>query len=350
MPGLIDCHVHVVACLADLGAVRRLPASYVAVQAVDRMRSSLVRGFTRLRDVGGADWGLARAARESRTPLPHLHYGGPALSQTGGHGDMRLPGEPQDSGTLHGGISRIVDGPDELRRAAREELRLGASHIKLMLSGGVASPTDPLERAQYSIEEISAVVAEAAATGRYVAGHCYTGEAVSRAVRNGVRSVEHGNLADDAALADIAAQGAWLVPTLSTYALLGREGRQHGVPDASLDKIGNLLEAGLDSVARAHALGVPMALGSDLLGPMHADQSEEFALRARVQPWPDVVRSATIGGASLLGLEGQVGEVRDGMVADLIALDQDPLSSPSVLSHAQRHLTLVMVEGRTWLP
>lgn len=348
LPGLIDCHVHVVAGTPNLSALRRRSASHVAVQAAARMRSSVLSGFTRLRDVGGADWGLAAAAREQVFPAPHLHYGGPALSQTGGHGDMREPGEPSHA-TAYPGISRVVDGADAVRRAAREELRLGASHIKMMLSGGVASPTDPLEAPQYSAEEISAAVAEAGALGRYVAGHCYTGPAVSRAVQLGIRSIEHGNFADDTSLKEILDAGAFLVPTLATYRYLAEEGEAHGLPPASQAKVGNLFDAGLDALDRAWRIGVPVAFGTDLLGPMHRHQAREFELRARVQPLADVIRSATTVAAQLLGIDDHVGLVRPGFAADLVAYDRDPLSTPAVLADPARHLRMVMVGGRILL-
>lgn len=345
LPGLIDCHVHVIACTADLPALRRMPASYVAVQAAARMWSSLRRGFTRLRDVGGADWGLAKAAAEQAFPAPHLHFGGPALSQTGGHGDMRGRGE-RSHDSPHPGISRVVDGADAVRQAAREELRLGASHLKMMLSGGVASPTDALDAPQYSAEEVTAAVEEASAAGKYVAGHCYSAASVSRAVRLGVRSIEHGNFADEAALKEIKAAGAVLVPTLSTYKYLADEGRAAGLPAESQAKVGDLFDAGLDALARAGEAAVPIAFGTDLLGAMHRHQAREFELRARVQPLLDVVRSATLVGARLLGVDHLAGDVRPGLLADLTAWREDPLSTPEVLSRPEDHLRLVTVAGR----
>ncbi len=344
MPGLIDAHVHLVAGTADLSGLRHWSPSYTAMHAQKRMTMSLEAGFTRLRDAGGADWGLAQAAEEHLVPAPAVHFGGLALSQTGGHGDMRVVGEECDC-TASPGISRVVNGPDELRVAVREQARLGASHIKLMLSGGVASPTDRMDGSQYSVEEISAVVDEAQRAGIYVAGHCYTSEAITRAVKLGVRSIEHGNQADNATLDLMAEVGAYLVPTLSTYYYLVEHGREVGLPSSSHAKLGRILEDGLDTLKRAADAGVRIAFGTDLLGPLHEFQPQEFAIRAQVLPMRDVIKSATLMGAELLALSGEVGRIAPGYRADLIVVDGDPAREDSPLSDPKRHLRMVMRDG-----
>jgi len=344
MPGLIDAHVHLVAGTADLSGLRLWSPSYAALHARIRMESSLRAGFTRVRDVGGADWGLARAAHEHLVASPAVHYGGLALSQTGGHGDMRLVGEDCDC-TSTPGISRVVNGVDDLRVVVREQVRLGASHIKLMLSGGVASPTDRMDRSQYSEPEIKAVVDEAQRAGIYVAGHCYTSEAISRAVKCGVRSIEHGNRADNATLDLMANSETFLVPTLSTYYYLGRNGQNVDLPASSLAKLGGIFEDGLDCIARAVAAGVKVAFGTDLIGPLHAYQSQEFAIRGTVLPMAEVIRSATVVNAELLGIETEVGRVLPGYRADLIAIDGDPSKHPSPLADPDDHLRLVIRDG-----
>lgn len=343
LPGLIDCHVHLVAHTADLGLVRHSSPTYLGIRAAARAATSVRLGFTRLRDVGGADFGIAAACAESHFPTSHVHAGGPALSQTGGHGDMRAPHEVGEH-TASWGISRTVDGVESLRQVTREQIRQGAEHIKLMLSGGVASPSDPLEALQYSDEEVAVVVAESLAAGRYVAGHCYTSEAINRGIRLGVRTIEHGNFADDETLGVVRDAEAFLVPTLATYWYLAREGREHGLPAASIAKVDGLFEAGLDALDRACRQGVSVAFGSDLLGDLHDHQAAEFALRAQVQPVIETIRSATSVAAALLGLD-DVGLVAPGYLADLVAYDENPLEG-GILSEPSSHLELVVKAGQ----
>lgn len=344
LPGLIDCHVHATAVTGDFSGLRTWPASYVQAHASRGLEAMVRRGFTRVRDVGGADWGLALSLDEGLINGPRLHFGGFSLSQTGGHGDARSRGE--DCGCAsQSGLSRVVDGPDNLRVAVREEARRGAHHIKLMVSGGVASPTDVLERDQYSDAEISASVDEAARAGLYVAGHAYMPDAIDRAVRLGVRSIEHANYLDEDSLATVLFHEAYLVPTLITYSMLRSEGAAAGVPLGSLSKLGDLSDAGLRALAMAAQAGAKVAFGTDLLGSMQVHQTEEFLLRAQVQPVADVIRSATVVSAELLGIADTVGLIEAGYVADLIAVSANPLADAAVLARPEDHLRLVMIDG-----
>jgi imidazolonepropionase-like amidohydrolase len=344
LPGLIDCHVHATAVTGDLSGMRTWPASYVQAHASRGLEAMVRRGFTRVRDVGGADWGLAMALEEGLINGPRLHFGGFSLSQTGGHGDARARGE--DCGCAsRSGLSRVVDGPDNLRVAVRDEARRGAHHIKLMVSGGVASPTDRLERDQYSDAEISAAVDEAARAGLYVAGHAYMAHAIDRAVRLGVRTIEHANYLDEASLATVLSHEAYLVPTLITYSKLRSEGAAAGVPLDSLSKIGDLSDAGLRSLAMAAEAGAKVAFGTDLLGSMQVHQTEEFLLRAQVQSIADVIRSATVVSAELLGIADTVGLIEAGYVADLIAVSGNPLLDAAVLARPEVSLRLVLIDG-----
>lgn len=347
MPGLIDCHVHVVArATANLRDLRTRPGSLVAAAAAQTMEASLHRGFTTLRDTGGADWGLAQAVELGYINGPNLYYCGRALSQTAGHGDMRALGEICCDSTPSAGIGQVVDGPDAVRQATREQLRHGASHIKLMITGGVASETDEVTSPQFSDAEIRAAVEEATAAGRYVAAHAYTAEAIVRALRLGVRTIEHGNLADEAALVAIAEAGAFLVPNLVAYLRHGQGEAAQQFSDVSRRKNERLFEAGLQTLELAQRLGVKIAYGSDLLGAAQHFQSEEFELRAKVQPVIDVLRSATTTGAELLGAQDSLGRVDPGYTADLLLLDSDPLTDIEVLSRAQGHVVMVMRGGR----
>ncbi|QXJ22273.1 amidohydrolase family protein [Actinomadura graeca] len=333
LPGLIDAHVHVTAATADLGELGFWPPSYVTAHAARIMAGMLERGFTTVRDVSGADFGLADAQAEGLIRGPRLAFCGHGLSQTGGHGDMRARGDdtPADLRCCLGG-DRVADGVDAVRAAARDELRKGADHIKVNAAGGIASPTDRIDSTQYSMEELRAIVEEAEAANRYVAAHAYTARAVNRALEAGVRSIEHGNYIDDRSVDLLRERGAYLVPTLATYWAMERDGDAYGLPEASRRKVAGVLEAGMDALDRAHRAGVALVFGTDLLGPAHRYQNEEFRLRAKVQEPIDVIRSATTTAAELLGRTGELGTLQDGARADLIVLDGDPLADISALA------------------
>src|SRR6478609_3272016 len=248
MPGLIDAHVHVIAGVADLGRNAALPDSLVTVRSLVIMREMLMRGFTTVRDVGGADFGLKVATEEGHFPTPRLVISGKALSQTGGHADFRGRFDDRSAVTTRhrlGALGRVCDGIDEVRRAAREEMKGGADFIKIMANGGCASPTDPIHFLGYSVSELEAIVEEARMAGTYVSAHVYTDEAIRRCVEAGVHSLEHCNLiqAETAKLA--AKAGAVAVPTLVTYEKLSSEGASLGFPADSVAKIDNVRLAGL---------------------------------------------------------------------------------------------------------
>lgn len=332
LPGFIDCHVHLLAVTADLASLHTAAPMYVAAQAAVLMREMLARGFTTVRDNAGADYGLAQAQADGLLPGPRVFFCGRALSQTGGHGDSRRRG--QHVIDTHPGcpvMTRVVDGVDAIRQAAREELRNGAHHIKLMVSGGVASPTDEVDSTQYSLDEIRAVVEEAQAAGKYVSAHAYPGAAISRAVRCGVRSIEHGNLLDRESLELMVEHGTFLTPTLTTYWALKAEGPQWGLPPESHAKVDAVLDAGLDALRLAHEAGVKLCYGTDCLGGMQRHQLREFTIRAQVQPAIEVIRAATVNAAELLGRTGQLGVIAEGAHADLVVVDGDPLADISVL-------------------
>jgi len=350
LPGLIDAHVHVTAVTADLAALAEWSPAYVTARASHVLVGMLRRGFTTVRDVGGADYGLAQAIEEGYLEGPRLLFGGKALSQTGGHGDSRGPGrQSYDPCSCCSGLAVICDGVDEVRRAAREEIRRGASHLKLMLSGGGASPTDRVDSVQFSREEIRAAVEEAEAANLYVAGHAYTSRAINRGLECGVRSIEHGNLMDDSSLPLFKERGAFYVPTLATYSALAARGREFGLPEHSHRKVFEVLDAGLHALELAHRAHIPIVYGTDLLGGMHEEQLNEFTIRRQVQPPADLLRSATTAAARLLRMEGQVGVVVPGASADLLVVDGDPLQDIGVLTDPERRLKLVMAGGRLFV-
>lgn len=348
LPGLIDAHVHVTAATANLALLPAWAPSYVAANCAQIMRNMLHRGFTTVRDTGGADHGVYQAQQEGLIEGPTVFFGGQAISQTGGHGDFRGPGEHLDNGRCCccAGMARIADGVDAVRLAARDELRKGAHHLKVMASGGVASPTDRIDSLQYSMEELRAIVEEAEAANRYVAAHAYTAKAVNRALEAGVRSIEHGNLINDESIELLVKKEAFLVPTLVTYWALKEEGMTHGLSRSSWEKVDAVLDAGLEALQRAGQAGVRIAYGSDLLGGMHRFQSEEFRIRARVQSNLEILRSATLVAAQLLGCEGQIGVLRSGARGDMLIVDGDPLDDIEVLADPAKHLKCVIQGGR----
>lgn len=346
MPGLIDCHVHVLANTPDLGSLGDESPAYLTACAINTMQGALRRGFTTLRDAGGADFGLARAAAEGLFVAPRLFFGGKSLSQTGGHADMRAPGATVvDNHQCCPHIGMVCDGVDEVRRGARQQFRTGADHLKLMLSGGVASPTDRVDSTQFSDDEIRAAVEEAEAANRYVLGHAYTARAINRGLRLGVRSIEHGNLLDDETVRLFVEHDAFLVPTLVTYQRLKADGARLGLPPASQQKVDDVLGAGLAALQLADAGGVNIAYGSDLLGEMWHHQSREFEIRAQVQSAGAILRGATTVAARLLQSEGELGVLAEGARADLLLLDANPLDDVTVLARPEDSIHRVLSRG-----
>ncbi len=346
-PGLIDGHVHVLASTANLSDLGGESPYYLAAQASRLLGDMLTRGFTTVRDAGGADFGLAAAVRENLVIGPRLFFGGKALSQTGGHADMRGPGtHVLDRHMCCPNIGIVCDGADAVRKAARENLRTGADHIKIMLSGGVASPTDRVDSTQFSDEEIRAAVEEAEAANRYVLGHAYTARSVNRGLSLGVRSIEHGNLIDEKSVELFLEHDAFLVPTLVTYERLKAEGARFGLPESSQNKVDDVLYAGIDALALATRHDVNIVFGSDLLGGMHPHQNHEFVIRSQVQTPQQVLRSATTTAARLLGQEGRLGVVAEGAHADLLVLDANPLEDVTVLGDAEAAIHAVFKGGR----
>lgn len=326
LPGFIDAHFHAYAADVNVPRLEKLPISYLAHHARQSLEASLKRGFTTVRDAGGADWGLWKASEEGLFAGPRIFYAGRALSQTGGHGDPR-DASFDPCGCRHKAIlSEVVDGVDEARKAARETLRRGAHQIKIFVSGGVSSPTDPIWMPQFSSEEIRAIVDEARSRRSYVMAHAYTADAVIHAVGNGVRSIEHGNLIDEAAAELMAANRAFLVPTLIAYDSLMRRGRDLGLPESAYPKLAEVGAHGLKAIDIARKKGVQIGFGTDLLGPLQDDQLLEFKLRSAIEKPVDTLRSATSVNARLIGQKGQLGTVAVGALADLVAFDGDPLS------------------------
>lgn len=351
LPGLIDAHVHVVAASHDLVGLGLQAPSLLVAQSSQIMRAMLHRGFTSVRDAAGADFGLQEAVQRGLFEGPRLSIAGFPVSQTGGHADMRPKGvrtrEMFCSCAGLGLIGAIADGVGEVRRAVREQVRNGANQIKIMAGGGISSPSDPLEGTQFSIDELRAACEEAEAANLYAMAHAYSPRAVTRAVQAGVRSIEHGNLIDEATARVMKAHGAYLVPTLSTYAALADEGERLGWSAEMLEKLERVKSRGIEAVRIARAEGVPVVFGTDLLGHMHERQNGEFDLRLQAMGPVEALQSATIVAARLMRQEGRIGELVAGAYADLVIVEGDPTQELSMLTRPEEGIRLVMQGGRT---
>jgi imidazolonepropionase-like amidohydrolase len=311
----------------------------------------LKRGFTTIRDCGGAGLALKEALAENLYPGPRLFTCGHAMSQTGGHGDLRDARDAEygtrgSSGHVRG-YGRVADGADECLRAAREELRQGADFIRIMVSGGVASPTDRLASLQYTSEEVRAFVQVAANAGTYVTAHAHTPAAIRHALENGVRGIDHGNFLDDATAVLMAEKGAFLTPTLITYASMSMPESAAFLPPATASKNAQVLNSSVASLQVADKAGVTMCFGTDLLGSLQAKQTGEFVLRKRAGLSAlKILQSATINAAKLLQKENRLGRLREGSAADLLILNANPLEDIEVLDRPRKHLLAVIKDGR----
>jgi len=349
MPGLIDAHTHPAVVDMDLFAMAEWPPYYVAARAGRALAGMLARGFTTIRDVGGGDFGLAQAVEEGYFTGPRIRFGGKQLSQTGGAGDWRAPSRQVYDGNYYSpAIGVICDGVPEVRRAVREEVRRGAHHIKVYLSGAVDSPSDRVDSTQFSLEELRAIVEEATAANIYVAGHAYTSRAINRGLECGVRSIEHGNLMDSSSIPVFQKYGAFYVPTIVTYRTLAAKSRDGLLPADIAGKLQDVIHGAIGALEMAHAAGLPIVYGTDLFADMHDQQLQEFIIRSEVQPPADLIRSATTTAARLLGLAGEVGVVAPGAFADLLVIDGNPLDDIRVLTTPDRTLKFIMKEGQVY--
>jgi imidazolonepropionase-like amidohydrolase len=345
MPGLIDCHVHI--CSDGMVNTPVLFPAMVVARAAKILRETLLRGFTTIRDAGGADRGYRDAVEAGLFLGPRLFVAGRPISQTGGHGDARSQAEfcPVCALRSEQTMRVIADGVDAVRRAVREEIRRGADQIKVMASGGVASPADPIDYVQYSMDELRALVDEVTRANRYAMAHAYTAPAITRAVEAGVRTIEHGNFLDEATAAQMARAGAYLVPTLIVYRRILLHGKALGVSDLHLEKARQVAEVGTRSLAIAQRAGVKMAFGTDLFRAPKEYQAEEFLVRAEVLPAAEIIRSATVIGAEVVGMAGRLGRVAEGYLADLLLVDGDPLADLGLFQDQGAQLPLIMKAG-----
>ncbi len=349
LPGLIDCHVHSMHSEVYMRRMEEVPLTLATARAAARLKSMLDRGFTTVRDTGGTDWGIKAAVEQGLFPGPRLFISGRSIGPTGGHADGRgrtNAGYPCACCNALAYLRQNVDGPDEMRRVVREQMRQGADQIKIMVSGGVASPFDPLESLQFSLAEIEAAVEEAEAFGRYVLAHAYSAEAIERAVVSGVRTIEHGNLIDEARARLMAREGSYLVANAVAYQAMKERAADFGMPAEMLAKNDMVLEGAIRSLEICRDAGVKVAYGSDLLGELLEEQSREFSIRAEILPPIEVLRQATVIGAEVVRRPGKLGVIEPGAWADLILLDGDPLKDISLLEGQGAHMTAIVQGGQ----
>lgn len=350
MPGLIDLHIHAYTSDLDLSRVDQLGHAHRTAHAVRLLGHALDCGFTTVRDIGGGDWSLWKALQDGLIRGPRFFYAGKIVSMTGGHGDMRpihMEGEGHDCCGCGGAnsITVVADGVDECIAAAREQLRRGAHTIKIMGSGGVVSPTDPVWMNQYREDEIRAIVNECAERRSYASAHCHPASAIRRCVECGVRCIEHGTLIDDDTAAFVARTGAYIVPTLAILFATAEYGRMSNLPEHMRAKINEVVGGAIEGLQRMRNAQVKLGFGTDLVGPLYTQQCREFLLRREVFTPLEILRQATSIGAEVLQLQGKLGCVAADAHADLIVVDADPLQDIGLLAQDGRNLSLIMRAG-----
>jgi imidazolonepropionase-like amidohydrolase len=350
MPGLIDCHVHVFLTEVNIRNLESVPLTLLTAKSAELMRGMIDRGFTTVRDTGGADWGIKTAVESGLIPGPRLFISARAIGPTGGHSDSRrrtdVLGAPCGCCNAMVYCMAIADGPDEVRKLVREQMRQGADQVKIMCSGGVASPYDPLDSLQFSEAEIAAATDEAKNFGRYVLAHAYTPEAITRAVNNGVRTIEHGNLIDEKSARLLKSKGGYMIANLVTYFSMKERAAQFGMTADMLAKNDIVLDGALRSLEICKKAGVKVGYGTDLLGALQVDQSLEFIHRAKVLKPIEIIRQATTIGAEILRMEGKLGVVAPGAYADLIAVDGNPVKNLKLFLDQGKHLPMIMKAGK----
>jgi imidazolonepropionase-like amidohydrolase len=349
MPGLIDAHAHITGLSLSPKNIA-YPASEIAIAAANYLRASLMDGFTSIREAGGADHSIARLLAEEKIIGPRLFYSGRALTQTGGGADFRTPDEVMDPCGQPGPFSVmavIADGVDEVRKAAREELRRGAAQIKVFISGGVVFPSEAHPTIyEYSLEELRAIVEEAKGRGTYVMAHAYTDEGVRRCLSTGVRSIEHGNFVSEETVAAMAREGAYLDPTFISLVQRIESASETGLYNSIVENLRATVAKGRQVYQWAKQYHVPIAFGTDLWGPeAQKSQLREFEMRMDLDEPTNVIRSATSINAELLMQRGNLGVIAPCAYADLLIVEGDPLRDLKVILDPQRNLKLIMKDG-----
>jgi imidazolonepropionase-like amidohydrolase len=329
LPGLFDCHTHVVVSTIDAMRSIQTPFSYRFYQAAQNLAATLGIGITTIRDAGGADLGIKQAVADGLIPGPRMQISLRMISQTGGHGDpWTASGELLRFFPDHPGVpGTVVDGPDEMRRVVRTLIRMGADVIKVATSGGVLSPRDKPTHAHLRPAELDVLVEEATAAGIGVMAHSQATAGIKNSIRAGIRSIEHGIYLDDEAIEMMLQRGTWLVPTLmAPRGVIDAAEAGAAIPDAALAKAREVVEIHRSSFSRAVAAGVRVAMGTDSGVTPHGENLRELALMVEGGMTPmQAIEATTRSAAELMGLQGELGTLEAGKRADMVVVDGDPL-------------------------
>jgi imidazolonepropionase-like amidohydrolase len=356
MPGLIDAHWHAFMAATSQAVLMTATPSYLHLFAARQAEATLMRGFTTVRDLGGPVFGLKRAIDEGVMVGPRIYPSGAMISQTSGHGDFRFlfelprtPGGPLSNSELEG-IAAIADSPDEVRLRAREQLRNGASQIKLMGGGGVSSPYNPIESTQFTEAEIRAAVEAAENWGTYVTVHAYTPRSIRQAVAAGAKCIEHGHLIDEATAKLLADKGIWWSLQPLTY----DEGAFARMSPVSQKKALEVW-AGTDNAYRlAKKYKVKTAWGADILFDARgaSRQNSYLAMMVRWYTPAEALKMATADNGELMALSGfinpypgKLGVVEEGALADLLLVDGNPLENIKLVEDPARNFLVIMKNG-----
>jgi imidazolonepropionase-like amidohydrolase len=349
-PGLFDCHTHVMMSGIDLLRALRAPFSLPFYEAIGNLRATVECGITSVRDAAGADLGVAEAVRRGLVVGPRMQISITPLSQTGGHGDGWMICGCTLSVAHPGAPDGVVDGPDEVRKKIREVIRAGADVIKIMTSGGVLSPRDDPRHGHFRDDEIAVMVAEATAAGLHVMSHAQGAGGIKAAVRNGVRSIEHGIYLDDDGIELMLERGAWLVPTLAApRAVLAYADAGGDLSPEVLAKATMVVDTHSDAVRRAIAAGVRIAMGTDSgVGP-HGDNLDELRLMVECGMSPlAALHAATASAAELCGIADRIGTIAVGKRADITLFTGDVVDLVPKGGRVMRDaVAQVWIDGRT---
>lgn len=350
MPGLIDAHFHAYSITLNMHQLDTMPMPTKVAHAARLLRGTLHRGYTTVRDPAGGEVGLQLAINQGLMEGPRFFYGGKALSQTGGHGDMRPAHQADDpcGCAANFTFSELVDGVDAVRKFCRNELRKGADHIKVFISGGVASPTDPVWMPQYTDEEIEAAVYEAGTRRKYVVAHCHTDDGARRCLKTGVRSIDHCTMITEetAALIKQAEGKAYAVPTIAVMEQGLVHGKEMGMSEEGIAKLREVHTQAYASLEYLYRQGARMGMGTDLFGEQyHPMQNREFEFRSDIVKPIDLLRSATSINAEIMQKSGQIGCIAEGAYADLVVIDGNPLQDIGLMARPDESFALIMKGG-----
>jgi imidazolonepropionase-like amidohydrolase len=339
LPGLFDCHVHVIFSHIDQWRLVQQPFSYQFYLAAANLEATLRVGITSARDAGGADLGVKRAQADGLIKGPRLQVSLAMISQTGGHGDDWYPsGVRVPLLATHPGVPpAIVDGPDEMRRVVRQLINHGADVIKVATSGGVLSPRDKPTHAHFRDEELRVLVEEAEAAGIWVMAHSQATPGIKASVRAGIRSIEHGIYLDDEAISLMLERGTWLVPTLiAPQGVIEAAEAGASIPEASLAKAREVVDIHRAAFARAVSAGVRIAMGTDSGVTPHGQNLRELALMRDGGMSPAAVLAAsTSSAAELMGVVDELGTLEPGKRADVVVVSGDPYAFDDLASRVE---------------